>query len=179
MSSFLQVSKLKKVFVILITLLGGFSCYAQKSIDFGLGTSVSIGFQNEWALQLKSQYHFQEKWALYADYNLYFRRDVEAQNTEKYHEFGLGANYKIISFSNIDLYGGAGYLVNNFPIQNNNPDTSNLYFTTGSLNHSAQLKLAGTYPLGKKTLIYSELNIKSLGRRYDTFAFGLIYRLAN
>ncbi|MBW2962582.1 hypothetical protein [Mesonia aestuariivivens] len=168
---------MRSIVIFFLTLFGGFSASAQHALDFGLGASVNVGLQNEWAVQLKSQYHFNEKWSLFADYNLFFRRDVNTQNTEKYHEIALGGSYHVIHYQSIKIYTGLAYVFNDFPIQENNPDTSSLYKNSGTVNHLAKIQLLGTLPLGEKVLLFSEINLKSAGRRYDTFSFGLIYRL--
>jgi len=179
MWNFLPVNKQVRKIIVVFALFGGFSAFAQKALDFGIGSTISIGLQDEWAVHLKSQYHFNEKWSVFTDYNLFFRRDVVAQNTENFHEFALGANYQLFNVQTLEIYGGLGYLVNNFPIQENNPDTSDLYFTTGNLNHAAEIKFLGTLPIGEKIHLFSEINFKSFGKRYDTFSFGLIYRIDN
>lgn len=179
MLNFLPVNKVKIQYILLIiALFGGFTAFSQKAIDFGLGATISTGLQDEWGIHLKSQYHFNEKWSTYAEYNLFFRRDVIAQNTETYHGFGVGANYQLMKISTVKIYTGLGYTANNFPIDKQNPDTSNLFFTTGSLNHAAQLKFLGTLPLGERLHLFAEYNIRTFGKRYDTFTFGFIYRLS-
>jgi hypothetical protein len=179
MWNFSLVNRQLKKAIIIIALFGGFSALAQKALDFGLGATISIGLQDEWAVHLKSQYHFNKKWSAFADYNLFFRRDVIAQNTENFHELGLGVNYQLFNIQTLEIYGGLGYLVNNFPIQDNNPDTSDFFITTGNSNHAAEIKFLGTLPIGDKIFIFSEINFKSFGKRYDTFSFGLIYRIEN
>ena len=178
MSNFLPVNKLKNFLFILSLFIGGFSAFSQQAVDFGLGANISTGLQDEWGVHLKSQYHLNEKWNLYGEYNLFFRRDVIAQNTETYHAFGLGANYQIFQVSTANIYAGLGYVANNFPIDERNPDTTELFVSTGNINHAANLKLMGILPLGEHLHLFAEYNIRSFGKRYDTFTFGFIYRLS-
>ena len=174
----LPANKLKSTVLFIVTLFGGFPAFSQKAIDFGLGATISTGLQDEWAIHLKSQYHFHTKWNTYGEYNLFFRRDVIAQNTETYHAFGVGVNYQLWEVSTAKIYTGLGYTANNFPIDKRNPDTSKLFASTGNLNHAAQLKFLGTLPLGEHLHLFAEYNITSFGKRYDTFTFGFIYRLS-
>ena len=68
----LPANKLKSTVLFIVTLFGGFSAFSQKAIDFGLGATISTGLQDEWAIHLKSQYHFHTKWNTYGEYNLFF-----------------------------------------------------------------------------------------------------------
>ncbi len=147
------------------------------SFDFGPGAVVSVGFQEEWALDVRAQYGSGKKWTYLAEYNLFFRRDVTAQNTETFGEIALTANYELFKISGISFSGGIGYTVNSFNMNERDPDTSNLFFESGRYNHGAQLKFLGILPLGDRIKLFSDLNLKSFGRRYDTFSFGLLYSI--
>ena len=157
--------------------LAGKTAAQNPSFDFGPGAVISVGFQDEWALDVRTHYRAREKWIFSGEYNLFFRRDVTSQNTESFTEIALTANYKLFDISGISVYGGIGYTGNNFDVNESDPDTSTLYFETGNINHGAQIKFLGILPLGKRIKLFSELNLKSFGRRYDTFAFGLLYSI--
>lgn len=146
------------------------------SFDFGAGSAISVGYQDEWAVGVRAHYHRGE-WSYLGEYNLFFRRDVTSQNTHTFNEVALGANYYLTDFFGISLFAGLGYVGNNFDINQNDPDTSKLYLESGNFNHGAQLKFLGNLPLGKRIKLYAEMNFKSFGRRYDTFAFGLFYSI--
>ncbi|HET8838547.1 MAG TPA: hypothetical protein VFM82_06075, partial [Flavobacteriaceae bacterium] len=147
------------------------------SFDFGPGAVISVGFQEEWAMNVRAQYHTGKKWVYLAEYNLFFRRDVASQNTETFGEVALTANYELFEFQGVSIYGGIGYTVNSFIINEHDPDTSNLYLAGGRFNHGAQLKFLGILPLGDRIKLFSDLNLKSFGRRYDTFSFGVLYSI--
>lgn len=135
-----------------------------------------MGFQEEWAVGVRAHFH-QEKWSYLGEYNLFFRRNITAQNTETFSEVAIGANYYLTKLLGFSIYAGLGYVGNNFDINENDPDTSNLYLESGSFNHGAQLKFLGNLPLSQRVKLYAEMNFKSFGRRYDTFAFGLLYSI--
>lgn len=163
-----------RVFLILLLFSNLLSAQA---IDFGGGATLSVGLQDEWAVNMRAQYHEEKQWSYLAEYNLFFRRDVTTQNTETFSEFAASINYQLLEFGKISILGGLGYTANNFEMNKKDPDASNLFFETGKLNHGAQLKFLGFLPLGKAFKLFAELNLKSFGRRYDTFTFGLIYRI--
>lgn len=145
------------------------------SFDFGPGAVISVGFQEEWAMNVRAQYQTEKKWLYLAEYNLFFRRDVASRNTETFGEVALSFNYELFEFQGIFIYGGIGYTGNSFNINERDPDTSNLYFESGRFNHGAQLKFLGILPLSDRIKLFSDLNLKSFGRRYDTFSFGVLY----
>ncbi len=148
-----------------------------QAFDFGGGATVSVGLQDEWAVNMRAQYHQDRAWSYLAAYNLFFRRDVTTQNTETFSEFGASVNYKLLTIEPITILGGLGYTLNNFEMRKNHPDTSNLFFETGNFNHGAELKFLGYLPIGKAFRLFAEFNLKSFGRRYDSFTFGLVYRI--
>ncbi|HET8809659.1 MAG TPA: outer membrane beta-barrel protein [Flavobacteriaceae bacterium] len=150
---------------------------AQRAFDFGGGALISVGFQEEWGVDVRAHYHTNEKWGFSGEYNLFFRRDVTSQNTETFSEITLNVNYKLMEIVGISVFGGLGYTGNNFDMNQRDPDSSNIYFETGNFNHGAQIKFLGNLPLGKSVKLFAELNLKSFGRRYDTFVFGLLYSI--
>lgn len=147
------------------------------SIDFGTGAVISVGFQEEWAIGLRAKYHSRKKWSYLGEYNLFFRRDVTAQNTETFGEVALTLNHKLLKINKINIYLGIGYVANNFNMNKMDPDTSGLFIKNGNFNHGAQLKFSGNLPIGKRLKLFADLNLKSFGRRYDTFSFGLLYSI--
>lgn len=168
---------MKLSFLILICcLLGIFKVNAQDALDFGLGAAISVGYQDEWAADLRMGYEH-NSWNYLAEYNLFFRRDVTSQNTDTYNEIGLSLNYKLIDFSEIHIFGGLGYVGTNFPLNKKDPGATNLFFKTGNFKNGFQVKFFGFLPFNGRLKLFSEMNFKSFGRRYDTFAFGLLYRI--
>lgn len=146
------------------------------SFDFGAGTAISVGYQDEWALGVRAHYH-QEGWSYLGEYNLFFRRDVTSQNTHTFNEIAVSANYYLTDLFGISIFSGLGYVGNNFDINENDPDTSKLYVESGNFNHGLQLKFLGNIAFSARVKLYAEINFKSFGRRYDTFAFGLLYSI--
>lgn len=147
------------------------------SLDFGAGAVISVGFQDEWGIGVRSHYHTNEKWGFSGEYTIFFRRDVTAQNTETFNEVLVSANYKLMEILGVSIFGGLGYTGNNFELNERDPDTSTLYLESGNFNHGAQIKFLGNLPLGTHMKLFAEMNLKSFGRRYDTFAFGLLYSI--
>lgn len=159
----------------MVFLLCGFFGNAQQALDFGVGSSISVGLQEEWSVNLRGGYEY-DRWNFVGEYDLFFRRDVTTQNTETYTGIGVSGNYRILEISAINVFGGFGYTGNNFPMDKRNPNTTNIWVSSGDFNHGFELKFIGVLPLGKLQL-FSAMNFKSFGRRYDTFTFGLLYSI--
>lgn len=146
------------------------------SIDMGMGALLSVGLQEETGFDIRVQYtSTSQKNSVTGEFNRYFRKEFE--NTETFNEAIITYNRRIYQWETIRFTGGVGYALNNYPLATNATDTSNLFFTTGSLNHGANLKLQGSILLIEPVSLFVEVNAKSFGRRYDTVAFGLVYVL--
>ena len=167
----------KILFLLFCVFLHQNSTAQTPSIDFGPGAVISVGFQEEWALDVRAQYQTAKKWNFSGEYNLFFRRDVTSQNTETFGEIAFTANRELFRIFGIDIFWGIGYVANDFEMNENDPDTSNLFFESGRFNHGAQLKFSGILSWGDRIKLFSDLNLKSFGRRYDTFSFGLLYSI--
>jgi len=153
-----------------------FSQYENGSVDLGLGAIISVGLQEEVGFDIRFQYTSPtEKDAYIAEYNRYFIKELE--NTEVYNELGASYNIRLFYWEALSITGGIGYVGNDYRVLSRAEDTSNLFFSTGSFNHGAQLKFRGLYQITMPIHIFAELNLKSFGRRYDTFSFGMTYSL--
>ncbi len=164
------------LFSVLLFSSNVFSQYENGSIDFGLGAVISVGLQEEVGFDIRFQYTSQtQKDSYIAEYNRYFIKEFE--NTEVYNELGVSYNIRLIHWETLSITGGLGYVGNDYRVLSRAEDTSNLFFSTGNFNHGAVLKFRGLYHLTTPIHIFAELNLKSFGRRYDTFAFGITYSL--
>ncbi|MBQ4820360.1 hypothetical protein [Aquimarina sp. MMG016] len=169
---------MKKILLLLIFISSSnvFSQYERGSVDFGVGAVISVGLQEEVGFDVRFQYTSSDRITSYiAEYNRYFIKEFE--NTEVYNEFAVVYNLRFIHYNPISITAGIGYVGNDYMVLSRAEDTSNLFFTTGTFNHGAVLKLRGLYNITTPIDIFAELNLKSFGRRYDTFAFGLTYSL--
>ena len=171
----------KRILLVIIVLIPvfTFSQHCERaSVDFGLGVIISVGLQEEVGFTIRSQYTTSSQKTRYiAEYNRYFIKELE--NTEVYNELGFTYNLRLVDWETISVSGGIGYIGNNYEILNIAEDTSKLFFSTGSFNHGAELKFRGMYKrIAMPVAVFVELNLKSFGRRYDTFAFGLTYSLS-
>ncbi|MDY8134120.1 hypothetical protein [Aquimarina sp. 2201CG5-10] len=162
--------------IVFLTALQVYSQYERGSVDFGLGAIISVGLQEEAGFDIRGQYTSADQITTYiAEYNRYFIKEFE--NTEVYNELIVTYNVRLLHWEVISITGGIGYVGNDYVVLNRAEDTSNLFFTTGSFNHGAELKFRGLYNITTPIHVFVELNLKSFGRRYDTFAFGLTYSL--
>lgn len=153
-----------------------YSQYDRGSIDFGLGVAISVGLQEEIGFDIRAQYTSANKITAYIlEYNRFFRK--YAENTEVYNEFAVSYNARLWDWERFNITGGVGYIGNDYIILNKAEDTSGLFFTTGNFNHGAQFKLRGIYRVDTSIHLFVEGNLKSFGRRYDSFIFGVTYAL--
>lgn len=172
--------KIIGISLIISSLLFFSKVYAQEyengSIDMGVGAIISVGLQEEWGFDIRLQYtNIDKKKVIITEYNRYFIRQFE--NTEVYNELMASYNHRLLHWNGIDITGGLGYVANDYEVSSRAADTSNLFFETGKFSHGVLLKLRGIYQLSEPVYVFAEVNMKSFGRRYDTFAFGLTYAL--
>ncbi|PKP26363.1 MAG: hypothetical protein CVU03_03800 [Bacteroidetes bacterium HGW-Bacteroidetes-2] len=180
MLNFLQVNKLKnKLFgCLLFCMLCFFSNRSfgqQDTFDFGVGPFISVGLQQEWAIQLRAGYHTFHKFYYLAEYSSYFRRNKG--NNEQFSEIGLSVNYPIFKILRIKVFGGLGYVLYLEPINKSGSDTTTFFINSGDVSHGLQLKFNGRLPLSERLYLFAEYNFKSFGKRFDTFGFGLLYSI--
>lgn len=150
--------------------------YERGSIDFGLGAVISVGLQEEAGFDVRFQYTNPTKIkTVIAEYNRFFVKEFE--NTEVYNELAASYNLRLFHWETLSITAGVGYVVNDYQVLSRARDTSNLFFSTGDVNHAGFLKLRGLYNITTPIHVFAELNLKSFGKRYDTFIFGLTYSL--
>ncbi|MHA7058230.1 hypothetical protein ACWGOQ_0013490 [Aquimarina sp. M1] len=150
--------------------------YERGSVDFGLGAVISVGLQEEVGFDIRFQYTTSTKISTYiVEYNRFFIKEFE--NTEVYNDLGISYNVRLLNWQRLSVTAGIGYVGNDYEVLSRAEDTSNLFFSTGSFNHGAGLKFRGLYHINTPIHIFIELSLKSFGKRYDTFAFGLTYSL--
>ena len=150
--------------------------YERGSVDFGLGAVISVGLQEEAGFDIRFQYTNSTKIkAVIAEYNRFFVKEFE--NTQVYNELAASYNLRLFNWETLSITAGVGYVVNDYKVLSRARDTSTLFFSTGDVNHAGFLKLRGLYNITTPIHVFVELNLKSFGKRYDTFIFGLTYSL--
>lgn len=170
------ISKILLVFILWTPLSVVSQQYEHGSIDLGVGAIISIGLQEEVGFDIRSQYTTSTKKTSYiAEYNRFFIR--ESENREVHNEISLSYNKQLFHWETLSLTAGVGYVGNDYEVLSRAEDTSGLFFSTRNFNHGAELKFRGLYDINTSIQLFVELNLKSFGRRYDTFAFGLTYSL--
>ena len=152
-------------------------------VDFGLGGVISVGVQEETGFDVRLQYTSVNKRNVYiAEYNRFYSRlarveDRRSDIPESFNEFGFSYTTRIVCLKPVTFFGGIGYVANDYEVLSNARDTSNLFIQGDSYNHGLQIKLRGVYTFLEKLNIFSEINFKSFGRRYDTVVLGISYSL--
>ena len=94
---------------------------------------------------------------------------------EAYNELALGVNLILFNWYPTTITAGFGYIGNDSSIFEEIEDEAFIGLRTGDFNHGVQIKLRALYQISIPVHIFAELNIKSLGRRYDTFLVGFSY----
>ena len=150
------------------------SQYDINSFHYGISINKNLGQAKEIGVGLRAEYAMNCSTTFIAEYNRSFFIDSE-NNQEGYNEVALGANIILFNWYPTTITAGIGYIGNDSSIFKSIEDNAYLSFRTGSFNHGAQIKLRGIQELTESLHLFGELNIKSLGRRYDTVVIGLSY----
>ena len=92
-----------------------------------------------------------------------------------FNEVAFGVNIILFNWFPTTVTAGIGYIGNDSKIFEDIEKEAYFYFRSGSFNHGAQIKLRGIHEFSESIHLFAELNIKSLGRRYDTVGVGFVY----
>ncbi len=148
--------------------------YDPGAINYGLTLAKIIGKEQELAIGGRIEYAFNCSTTFIGEYNRSFAIKVEKEY-EGFNEFALGVNLILFNWYPTTITAGMGYIGNDSNIFKSIEDEAFLGFRTGDFNHGAQIKIRALHQIITPLHVYAELNIKSLGRRYDTLLIGFNY----
>jgi len=148
--------------------------YEPSAINYGVVGVKSFGAANEIGLGVRLEYAPNCYTTYMGEYNRLFSIGSE-ETVEGYNELAIGVNLILFNWYPTTITAGFGYVGNDSSVFEEIEDDAFIAFTSGNLNHGAQIKLRALYHLTIPVHIFAELNIKSLGRRYDTFLLGISY----
>ncbi len=148
--------------------------YDPSAFNWGLTASKSFASQDEIALGARIEYAYNCYTTFLGEYNRQFSIGTE-ENVEGFNEIAFGVNLILFNWHPTTITGGFGYIGNDSSIFEEIEDEATLAFRTGTFNHGAQIKIRALHQVSVPIHIFAELNIKSLGRRYDTFSIGISY----
>ncbi len=147
--------------------------YDPGATNYGLVAIKNFGLQNEIGLGARVEYAFNCYTTFIGEYNRSFA--IAEENYEGFNEFALGVNLILFNWYPTTITAGMGYAGNDSSIFEDIEDKAFLGFRTGKFNHGAQIKIRALHQISIPVHIFAELNVKSLGRRYDTFLIGFSY----
>ncbi|MBP2834190.1 hypothetical protein J8281_18475 [Aquimarina sp. U1-2] len=151
--------------------------YDPDAINYGIVAIKSFGLENEIALGARIEYASNCYTTFIGEYNRTFA--INATDTyQEFNEFALGVNLIMFNWYPTTITAGIGYLVNDYDEFEAIQDEAFLGFRSGDFNHGAQIKMRALYQITTPIHIFAELNVKSLGRRFDTFLVGFSYNFS-
>ncbi len=168
---------MNKILLLILLLCTTFTSYAQydpSATNYGLVVSKSFGLENEIAIGARVEYAFNCYTTFIGEYNRTFAIGAE-DDYEGFNEFALGVNLIMFNWYPTTITAGIGYMGNDSDEFEDIEDDAFLSFRTGNFNHGAQIKIRALHQISIPVHIFAELNVKSLGRRYDTFLVGFSY----
>ncbi len=148
--------------------------YDPSATNYGLVASKSFGLSNEIALGARVEYAFNCYTTFMGEYNRTFAIGAE-DDYEEFNELALGVNLIMFNWYPTTITAGIGYVGNDSDEFEAIEEDAFLGFRTGNFNHGAQIKIRALHQVSIPVHIFAELNVKSLGRRYDTFLVGFSY----
>jgi len=142
--------------------------------NYGLVAAKSFGLVNEVSVGARIEYAFNCYTTFIGEYN---RAIVigEDERHEGFNELALGVNLIMFNWFPTTITAGMGYVGNDSIEFEAIEKDAFLGFRTGAFNHGAQIKIRALHYIADPLHIYAEVNVKSLGRRYDTFVIGFNY----
>jgi hypothetical protein len=151
-----------------------FAQYDPGATNYGLVAAKSFRLENELALGARIEYAFNCYTTFLGEYNRSFAIDAD-QEYEGYNELAVGVNLILFNWYPTTITVGIGYMGNDSDKFEAIEKDAFLGFRTGSFNHGAQIKIRALHQISVPVHIFAEFNVKSLGRRYDTFMVGFSY----
>ncbi len=167
---------MKRFLLSLLLLCAAYTASAQYdpgATNYGLVAIKSFGLQNEVGLGARVEYAFNCYTTFIGEYNRSFAFDVDEY--EGFNELAIGVNLIMFNWYPTTITAGMGYIGNDSSVFEDIEDEAFLGFRTGNFNHGAQIKIRALHQISIPVHIFAEFNIKSLGRRYDTFLIGFSY----
>ncbi len=149
--------------------------YDSGAINYGFVASKSFGLQNEVGLGARIEYAFNCYTTFMGEYNRSFTVGGDDDDNEGFNELALGVNLILFNWYPTTITAGIGYVGNDSSVFEDFEDEAFLGIRSGSFNHGAQIKIRALHQISIPVHIFAELNVKSLGRRYDTFLIGFSY----
>ncbi|WP_378187055.1 hypothetical protein ACE939_01740 [Aquimarina sp. W85] len=178
----MQTSIPKRLFTNVLLLLCSTLCHAQyepNSLNFGLSVNKNFGLANELGAGARVEYAPNCFTTYLAEFTHQFMILADKEDKQSgYSELAFGVNLILFNWYPTTITAGIGYVGNNESSLDERVDKAFLVLQSGNLNHGAQIKLRALYQFTVPVHIYAEFNIKSLGRRYDTFTIGFNYDFA-
>lgn len=168
---------MNKILLILFLLCSSYITTAQYdpgATNYGLVAIKSFGLENEIALGARVEYAFNCYTTFLGEYNRTFAIGTEDDYAE-FNELALGVNLIMFNWYPTTITAGIGYIGNDSDEFEDIEDDAFLGFRTGNFNHGAQIKMRALHQISIPLHIFAEINLKSLGRRYDTFLIGFSY----
>ncbi len=148
--------------------------YDPGAVNYGFVAIKSFGLENEMGLGTRVEYAFNCYTTFIGEYNRTFA--IGATDAyEGFNELAIGVNLILFNWYPTTITAGMGYVGNDSGIFEDIEDEAFLGFRTGNFNHGAQIKIRALHQVSIPVHIFAELNVKSLGRRYDTFLVGFSY----
>ncbi|WP_108866275.1 hypothetical protein [Aquimarina aquimarini] len=148
--------------------------YDPGATNYGFIAAKNLGAANELTLGGRVEYAFNCYTTFIGEYNRSFT--ISATDAyEGYNELAVGVNLILFNWYPTTITAGMGYIGNDSSFFETIEDEAFLGIRTGNFNHGGQIKLRALHQITIPVHIFAELNIKSLGRRYDTFLIGFSY----
>ncbi|WP_299257266.1 hypothetical protein [uncultured Aquimarina sp.] len=148
--------------------------YEPSAINYGLVAIKSFGTVEEIGLGARIEYASNCYTTFIGEYNRLFSIGTD-EEVDGYNELALGVNLILFNWYPTTITAGFGYIGNDSSVFEEIEDDALIAFRTGNFNHGAQIKIRALHQISVPVHIFAELNIKSLGRQYDTFLVGFSY----
>lgn len=168
---------MKRILFIIILCCLSFTSNAQYepgALNYGMVAIKSFGSVDEVGLGARIEYASNCYTTFIGEYNRLFSVDT-TDNPDNYNELALGVNLILFNWYPTTITAGFGYIGNDSSVFEEIEDEALIAFRSGDFNHGAQIKLRALHQISIPVHIFAELNIKSLGRQYDTFLIGFSY----
>ncbi len=171
--SFYVMKKLLFLFLLSYSIFSS-AQYDPGATNYGLVAIKSFGLDSEVGLGARVEYAFNCYTTFMGEYNRAFA--VESNDDyEGFNELALGVNLILFNWYPTTITAGMGYIGNDSDFFEEIEDDAFLGIRSGNFNHGAQIKIRALHQVSIPIHIFAELNLKSLGRRYDTFLIGFSY----
>jgi len=168
---------MKRLFFLIILSCISYTSTAQYepgAMNYGFVAIKSFGSVSEVGLGVRMEYASNCYTTFLGEYNRLFTVDSNSE-IEGYNELALGVNLILFNWYPTTITAGFGYLGNDSSVFEEIEDDALLGFRSGDLNHGVQIKLRALHQISVSVHVFAELNVKSLGRRYDAFLIGFSY----